>query len=193
MILIIDNYDSFVHNLARYVREAGREARVVRNDAAGVDEILAWRPSGVVISPGPNAPRQAGVSLELIGRLPGSTPLLGVCLGHQCLSEAFGGRTVRALEPLHGGASAIRHDGRGLFAGLPNPMRAGRYHSLVAKLPVDGPLEACAVSDAGEVMAIRHREFPWHGVQFHPESLLTPEGRALIANFLDEAGERDAT
>lgn len=184
MILIVDNYDSFVHNLARYVREAGFTAEVVRNDAMTAAEMLSLSPEAVIISPGPNTPREAGASMALIETLPDLIPLLGVCLGHQCLVEAYGGTVRRAREPLHGEASFIRHDGTGLFEGLPDPMPAGRYHSLVG---VPGPspeLEACAWSPAGELMAVRRRRAPWHGVQFHPESVLTPDGRALLANFL---------
>jgi len=189
MILVIDNYDSFVHNLARYVREASYDVKVIRNDAASVDELLRLEPDAVIISPGPKAPAEAGVSLDLIRNLRPGTPLLGVCLGHQCIVESFGGRTIRSIEPLHGEASAIRHDGCGVFAEIPSPMLAGRYHSLVAELADDGPLDACAFSEAGEVMAVRHRGAPWHGVQFHPESLLTPDGRKLMGNFLSEIKE----
>lgn len=192
MILIIDNYDSFVHNLARYVREAGFETLVARNDAASPDEFLRRPLEAVVISPGPKAPEDAGVSLDVIRRLPPSTPLLGVCLGHQCLIKAFGGRTARAREPLHGEASLVRHDGKGVFAGVESPMQAGRYHSLISSLPESGPLRACAYSEAGELMAVRHETAPWHGVQFHPESLLTPSGRRIIGNFLGEIGRRAA-
>lgn len=192
MILIIDNYDSFVHNLARYVREAGRRTLVMRNDAAGAAELIGLKPEAVIISPGPKEPADAGVSTDLIRRLPPAIPLLGVCLGHQCLVEAFGGRTVRSIEPLHGEASAIRHDGEGVFAGVENPMQAGRYHSLVSELPEAGPLVASARSERGELMGARHVSAPWHGVQFHPESLLTPSGRALIANFLAAIGKGGA-
>lgn len=184
MILIVDNYDSFVHNLARYVREAGHEASVVRSDAMTAAEILAAAPDAVIISPGPNAPRQAGVSMAVIAALPDHVPLLGVCLGHQCLVEAFGGAVLRAKEPLHGDASLIRHDGAGIFDGVPNPMAAGRYHSLVGVLGPSTDLVACAWSQAGELMAVRRRSAPWHGVQFHPESVLTPDGRTLMSNFL---------
>lgn len=184
MILIIDNYDSFVHNLARYVREAGIEVVVVRNDAGGAEEILRTAPEAVIISPGPKGPPEAGVSTEIIRRLSQQTPLLGVCLGHQCLVEVCGGKTKRALEPLHGEASIVRHDGAGLFAGVENPMMAGRYHSLISEVAPDGPLVAVAQSEKGESMAVRHRTAPWHGVQFHPESLLTPAGRRIVANFL---------
>ena len=184
MILIVDNYDSFVHNLARYVREAGFQAAVVRNDAMTAPEMLSPAPEAVIISPGPDAPRAAGASMALIEALPDRIPLLGVCLGHQCLVEAYGGAVRRAREPLHGEASFIRHDGAGVFAGLPDPMPAGRYHSLIGVLGPEPELEACAWSPAGELMGVRRRSAPWHGVQFHPESVLTPDGRALIANFL---------
>ncbi len=192
MILIIDNYDSFVHNLARYVREAGCEALVVRNDAGPVEDLLQLSPDAVIISPGPRTPSEAGVSTAIIRQLNHSTPLLGVCLGHQCLVEAFGGRTVRAREPLHGEASLIQHDGHGIFAGVENPMQAGRYHSLVSEIAAGGPLQACASSQHGELMAVRHQTAPWWGVQFHPESLLTPSGRVLIGNFLKQISRRVA-
>lgn len=192
MILIIDNYDSFVHNLARYVREAGFAARIMRNDEAGATAFAALNPSGVILSPGPKRPADAGVSLDLLRRMPAATPVLGVCLGHQCLVEAFGGRTVCAEHPLHGEASLICHDGQGLFEGLPSPMAVGRYHSLVSILPASSDLVACAWSEEGELMAVRRAGAPWHGVQFHPESLLTPFGRALIENFLAAARRRSA-
>lgn len=188
MILIIDNYDSFVHNLARYVREGGRDVVVLRNDAMSIDELLALPIDGVIISPGPKAPPQAGISLSLLRRLSKRVPLLGVCLGHQCLVEVSGGRTMQAKQPLHGEASPIFHDGAGVFEGIENPMLAGRYHSLVSELPMQSPLEICATSAHGEVMAVRHMSAPWHGVQFHPESLLTPSGRRLIGNFLNMVG-----
>ena len=188
MILIVDNYDSFVHNLARYVREAGFATEVVRNDAMTASEMLSLSPEALIISPGPNAPQQAGASMALIASLPDRIPLLGVCLGHQCLVEAYGGEVRRAREPLHGEASLVRHDGAGVFEGLPDPMPAGRYHSLIGVLGSGPELEACAWSPAGELMGVRRRSAPWHGVQFHPESVLTPDGRALIANFLRLVG-----
>ena len=192
MILIIDNYDSFVHNLARYVREAGFETRVLRNDAGPAEEFLRLAPQAVIISPGPNAPAQAGVSLEIIRQLPRTISLLGVCLGHQCLVEAAGGRTVRAVEPLHGEASRIRHDGAGIFSGVENPTTAGRYHSLVSEIAPGSGLVPCAWSERGELMAVRRTDANWHGVQFHPESLLTPSGRAIIENFLAQIEQRAA-
>jgi anthranilate synthase/aminodeoxychorismate synthase-like glutamine amidotransferase len=184
VILIVDNYDSFVHNLARYVREAGFETCVLRNDAMDAGDMLVLGPQAIIISPGPNAPREAGVSMDLIARASPAIPLLGVCLGQQCLVEAFGGVVRRAKEPLHGEASAIRHDGEGVFEGLPNPLQAGRYHSLIGVLGASTELAGCAWSEAGELMAVRRRSAPWHGVQFHPESVLTPEGRKLLDNFL---------
>lgn len=190
MILIIDNYDSFVETLARYVREAGMATHVVRNDAHTVSELIAMQPAGVIVSPGPNGPAEAGVSLELISRTPVAIPMLGVCLGHQCLVETVGGRTVRAQEPMHGDASPIHHDGEGLFAGLPNPFLAGRYHSLISELPENCALVACAHSARGELMGVRHRAAPRWGVQFHPESVLTPVGRQIIENFIEAVSNR---
>ena len=193
MILVIDNVDSFVHNLARYVRLCGFETVIVRNNETSVADCLAHSPSGVVISPGPGRPSDAGVSMDLIRALPAQTPLLGVCLGHQCLVEVFGGRTARARRPLHGEASMIAHDGAGLFEGAPSPTPAGRYHSLIASLADDAPLIETAWSEEGEVMAARHRERPWFGVQFHPESLLTPYGRLMVDNFLRLCAKRRAS
>lgn len=184
MIVVVDNYDSFVHNLARYLREEGAKTRIIRNDAASAEEIVAMAPAGVVLSPGPKTPREAGVSLDLLAALPAATPLLGVCLGHQCLVEAFGGRTARAGQPLHGEASPVRHDGSGVLAGISSPMMAGRYHSLISTLGGGEELFACGWSIEGELMAVRRKSAPWFGVQFHPESLLTPDGRTIIRNFL---------
>ena len=188
MIVLIDNYDSFVHNLARYVRELGWATEVVRNDAVEVDELAALAPSHVLISPGPGTPDEAGISVELVRRLGAAVPVLGICLGHQCIGRAFGGRVGRARRPMHGKASRIRHDGRGLFAGLPNPLLATRYHSLVVEdedLPAG--LEVAARRDEGEIMALRHREHPVVGLQFHPESVLTERGHALLEGFLGPA------
>lgn len=184
MILIIDNYDSFVNNLARYVREAGHETILLRNDAADVKACLALNPQGVIVSPGPKTPSDAGVSMDLMRALDATTPLLGVCLGHQGLVEVFGGRTQRAAFPLHGEASDVRHDGCGVFAGVPSPMAAGRYHSLIAVPAPGGPLREIAWSADGELMGVAHESRPWFGVQFHPESLLTPHGRRIVQNFL---------
>lgn len=182
MILIVDNYDSFVHNLARYVREAGEETLVARNDAAPVAALLARRPSGIILSPGPGRPADAGVCVELIRAAPG-VPVLGVCLGHQALAEAYGGLTVPSREPMHGRTSIIDHDGSGLFAGLPSPMTAGRYHSLSVDIAQAPDLLVQARAADGEIMAMRHRNLPHHGLQFHPESLLTEYGRRLVQAF----------
>lgn len=184
MILVVDNYDSFVHNLARYVREAGAETLIVRNDARSVRDLVGLRPAGVILSPGPNSPREAGVCLEYLSALAASTPVLGVCLGHQCLIEAFGGRTVRARRPLHGEAAPVRHDGSGLHAGLPDPFSAGRYHALIGELGDAQDLVANAWSEEGEIMGVRRGSSPWHGVQYHPESLLTTHGRRIVEAFL---------
>jgi len=185
VIVVVDNYDSFVHNLARYVRELGWETRVVRCDAATVDEIAAMEPSHIVLSPGPCTPNEAGVCVPLVRRLGPAIPVLGVCLGHQCIGQAFGGQIVRARRPMHGKASRIRHDGAGVFAGLPDPLSATRYHSLVVEardLPEE--LVITAWSEEGEIMALRHHEHPIVGVQFHPESVLTEHGHALLRGFL---------
>jgi len=182
-VLVIDNYDSFTYNLVQYLGELGSEIEVVRNDKAGVDELLAHAPDRLVISPGPCTPAEAGISVDASRRFPeAGIPTLGVCLGHQSMVEAFGGRVLRG-EPIHGKDAAIDHDGRTLFAGLPNPLTVGRYHSLVAAPELPDDLEQSA-SSAGVVMAVRHRELPAEGVQFHPESVLTPHGKRMLANFL---------
>jgi len=189
MLLLIDNYDSFTYNLYQYLGELGAETRVVRNDELTVAEALALRPSSVVISPGPGNPDEAGISLELIRALPAEVPLLGVCLGHQALGQAFGGRIVRAPRIMHGKTSAIHHDGRGIFAGLPQPFTATRYHSLViAEDSVPDCLEISARTEDGVIMAVRHRSLPQEGVQFHPESILTSAGKDLLRNFLAGSG-----
>jgi anthranilate synthase/aminodeoxychorismate synthase-like glutamine amidotransferase len=185
-VLVIDNYDSFTYNLVQYLGELGSEIEVVRNDKATVAELLERRPERVVISPGPCTPAEAGISIEASRAFPeAGVPTLGVCLGHQSMVEAFGGRTVRG-EPVHGKDAAVKHSGTGIYAGLSNPLTAGRYHSLVAdpKLPDD--LERTA-SFEGVVMGVRHRSLPAEGVQFHPESVLTPEGKRLLGNFLADA------
>jgi anthranilate synthase/aminodeoxychorismate synthase-like glutamine amidotransferase len=184
-VLLIDNYDSFVYNLARYVRELGETPVVRRNDQLSVDEIAELAPSHIIISPGPCSPTEAGISTDLVRRLGGSTPILGVCLGHQCIGAAYGGDIVRARRPMHGKTSLIRHRGVGIFHDLPNPFWATRYHSLViAPASVPSSLEVIATAEDGEIMAVRHREHPVYGVQFHPESVLTEHGYRLLDHFL---------
>ena len=186
MVLLIDNYDSFVFNLARYVRELGRPTCVKRSDAVEVAEIAELSPSHIIVSPGPCTPREAGVSTAAIAELGERVPILGVCLGHQCVAAAFGGEIVRAARPRHGKTSPIRHSGEGIFAGVPSPFEATRYHSLVvAPESVPECLEVTAVTDGDEVMALRHKSWPVFGVQFHPESVLTEHGYTLLRNFLD--------
>lgn len=185
MILIVDNYDSFVFNVARYFEEAGAQAHVVRNDAIGMEDVTTLGAKALVFSPGPRAPKDAGASLDLIRHFSGKLPILGICLGHQCIGEAFGGRTAHATTPMHGRASRIDHQGGGLFGELPRPFEAARYHSLIVELGEDSPLEVTARSDEGEIMALTHREHPTFGVQFHPESILTPHGHDIIRAFLD--------
>jgi anthranilate synthase/aminodeoxychorismate synthase-like glutamine amidotransferase len=186
MILVIDNYDSFVFNIARYVEELGRDVEVERNDRIDVESILACGTTGLIISPGPCTPNEAGVSLEAVKRLSGALPILGICLGHQAIGQAFGATVRRAETPLHGRASKIRHDGRDLFEGLPQDFGVGRYHSLIVTDLANAPdLEPCAWSEEGEVMALRHRTHPTFGVQFHPESVLTEHGYDLLSAFLD--------
>lgn len=185
MILLIDNYDSFTYNLVQYLCELGQELVVVRNDQVSVEEVEALRPSGVVISPGPKTPKEAGISCEVILHLAGKVPILGVCLGHQCIGAAFGGRIVRAERLMHGKTSLIYHDGETIFQDLPNPFEATRYHSLlVARESLPDCLMVSAETKEGEVMGIRHKEYPVEGVQFHPESILTSVGKDLLRNFL---------
>jgi anthranilate synthase/aminodeoxychorismate synthase-like glutamine amidotransferase len=189
MILLIDNYDSFVFNLARYFQRLGQSTHVVRNDAIDVAAIRALQPQAIVLSPGPCAPQQAGCSLDVVRRLHTEVPMLGVCLGHQAIAAALGGEVVRGAEPVHGSSSEVYHDGRGIFQGLPSPMNACRYHSLVvreASLPAS--LEVSARTIDGVVMALRHRVLPVVGVQFHPESILTEYGYELLTGFLRLAG-----
>ena len=191
MILMIDNYDSFTFNLVQYLQTLGAEVEVVRNDAMTVDEIETLAPERIVISPGPCTPNEAGVSLEVIERLGRTTPILGVCLGHQGIGQAYGGTVVRAGNIMHGKTSRIRHQGRGVFAGLPDGYEATRYHSLVverASLPAELEITAWTENEDGsfeEIMGLRHREHPVEGVQFHPESILTEHGHALLRNFLE--------
>ena len=185
MILVIDNYDSFTYNLVQYLEELGARVEVARNDAVGCDDIEALAPEAIVISPGPGRPAEAGITLAAIARFSGTIPILGVCLGHQAIGQAFGARIARAPTLMHGKTSAVRHDGRTLFAGLPDPVQATRYHSLVVDpATVPETLEVSATTGDGVIMGLRHRTHPTEGVQFHPESILTTEGRSLVANFL---------
>jgi anthranilate synthase/aminodeoxychorismate synthase-like glutamine amidotransferase len=184
-VLLIDNYDSFTYNLYQYLCELGADVTVVRNDATTVDEIRSLAPDYVVISPGPGVPRDAGISVDLVRALGSTTPILGVCLGHQAITEAYGGVVTRAPELMHGKASLIEHNGKDVFRGLPSPFSAIRYHSLcTAPEAVPDALEVTAKSDSGVIMAVRHREHPVYGVQFHPESILTEHGKDLLKNFL---------
>ena len=186
MILVIDNYDSFTYNLVQYLGELGAEVRVVRNDAASIDSIGRARPERIVISPGPGRPEQAGITMDVIRQFGPTIPILGVCLGHQAIGAVFGGSVVRAVTPMHGKTSTIEHDGRGVFTGMTIPFVASRYHSLVvaeAGLPDDLEVSARTREDH-TIMGLRHRRWPIHGVQFHPESILTEEGRRLLRNFL---------
>ena len=187
MIFVLDNYDSFTYNLVQYLGELGAELQVHRNDRISVDEVAALQPEKIVISPGPCTPNEAGISMELAVRLGPKTPLLGVCLGHQAIGQAFGGVVVRAPSIMHGKTSEIHHDGQRLFSDLPNPFTATRYHSLVVERDtLPDCLEVVAETDDGVTMGIRHRDYPVQGVQFHPESILTGEGKRLLANFLNQ-------
>jgi anthranilate synthase/aminodeoxychorismate synthase-like glutamine amidotransferase len=184
VILLVDNYDSFTYNLAHLLQELGAEVTVIRNDQIDADAAERLAPTHLVISPGPGRPEDAGATLEIVKRLGPRIPTLGVCLGHQAIVEAFGGEVGQAQRLVHGKASAIAHDGEGLFTGLPDPLEGGRYHSLAAT-KVPDVLEVCATTEDGEVMAVRHRGLPIDGIQFHPESVLTPDGPALARNFLE--------
>jgi len=185
MILVLDNYDSFTYNLVQYLGELGAQVKVVRNDEATVEEVARMQPERIVISPGPCTPNEAGISLELIRRLAGKVPILGVCLGHQAIGQAFGGKVVRARQVMHGKVSRIHHDGRGVFAGVPQDFTATRYHSLaVERASLPAALKESAQSEDGEIMGLRHRELPVEGVQFHPEALLTEHGHRMLENFL---------
>ncbi len=187
MILVIDNYDSFVHTVAGYLRELGATPLILRNDAALPSET----PEAIVISPGPCTPNEAGVSMRLVREYSGRVPILGICLGHQCIGQVFGGEIRRALRPMHGEASQVRHDDSGILQGLPSPLNVGRYHSLIVDLEdPNGPLEATAWSKEDEIMALRHREHETFGVQFHPESILTEHGHQMLRNFLGRIGRQ---
>ncbi len=190
MILMIDNYDSFTYNLVQYLGELGEELQVVRNDQTTVAKVRAMRPAAIVISPGPGTPREAGISSELIKTCAGRIPILGVCLGHQCIGEVFGGQVVRAQRLMHGKTSPIHHDGRAIFRGLPNPFDATRYHSLLVRRErLPSVLAITAWTKEGEIMGLRHKQLPVWGVQFHPESILTKPGKDLLRNFLAEANK----
>lgn len=185
MILVIDNYDSFTYNLVQYLGEMGEELLVRRNDEISTEEVESLKPDKIVISPGPCTPKEAGISVETIQRFAGKVPLLGVCLGHQSIGAAFGGDIIRAAQPMHGKTSLVHHDGKGVFSGLENPFVATRYHSLIIKREtIPDCLIISAWTEEGEIMGVRHRELPVEGVQFHPESILTSAGKALLRNFI---------
>jgi anthranilate synthase component II len=196
MILMLDNYDSFTYNLVQYLGELGEDVRVYRNDRISVDEVAALKPEAIVISPGPCTPNEAGISLELVRRLSPRIPTLGVCLGHQAIGQAFGGQVVRARDVMHGKTSLIHHTGAGVFAGLPSPFRATRYHSLIVSrenLPAEFEITAWTQNEKGErdeIMGLRHKTLPIEGVQFHPESILTEHGHDLLRNFLQNARKK---
>jgi anthranilate synthase component 2 len=191
MILVIDNYDSFTYNLVHYLNELGAETLVHRNDAISVEAALGLKPQGVLLSPGPCTPNEAGICLDLLAAAPEDLPIFGVCLGHQAMGQAFGGKVIRARQLMHGKTSPIHHTGKGVFAGLKNPFTATRYHSLcIEKETAPDVLEVTAWTDDGEIMGVQHKTRPIHGVQFHPESIATECGHELLANFLDIAGVR---
>jgi len=189
MILVIDNYDSFTYNLVQYLGELGAELRVFRNDAVTLEDIARLQPSHIVISPGPGDPNDGGISNDVIRRFHSSIPILGVCLGHQCIGHTFGGSVTRAPRLMHGKTSTIYHDGHRLFEGVPNPFEAGRYHSLIVQEPLPAELQVTAFTKEGEVMGLRHKRYPLEGVQFHPESVLTKFGKQILANFLEYGGQ----
>jgi anthranilate synthase/aminodeoxychorismate synthase-like glutamine amidotransferase len=192
MILMIDNYDSFTYNLVQYLGQLGEEVAVRRNDAISLDGIAEMNPEAIFLSPGPCSPEQAGITIDVIRRFHQSVPLMGVCLGHQAIGHAFGGRVVRAGRIMHGKTSPILNDGRTIFQGLPSPFPAGRYHSLlVERETLPGCLEVSAQTEEGEIMGLRHREWPVEGIQFHPESILTPSGKRIIRNFLKLIGRKE--
>lgn len=184
MILVIDNYDSFTYNLVQYLGELGAETAVRRNDQVTLGDVRRLDPSHIVISPGPGDPSDGGISNDVIREFHRRTPILGVCLGHQCIGYTFGGQVTRAQRLMHGKTSAVYHDGRGLFEGVPNPFEAGRYHSLIVQEPLPEGFTVTAFTKEGEVMGLRHKQYPLEGVQFHPESVLTPFGKHILSNFL---------
>ena len=185
MLVVIDNYDSFTYNLVQYLGELGAELRVFRNDQVTLDELRALNPDRIVISPGPGDPDDGGISNDVIRAFGPTTPLLGVCLGHQCIGHVYGGRVARAPRLMHGKTSPVYHNGRGLFAGVPSPFTATRYHSLIVEEPLPDCLQVTAFTSDGEVMGLRHKEHPVAGVQFHPESILTEHGKRILGNFLN--------
>jgi len=192
MILVIDNYDSFTYNLVQYLGELGAEMTVRRNDAISLDEVKAMAPSHIIISPGPGTPEDGGISLDVIRELHETTPILGVCLGHQCIGAAFGGTVKAAPRLMHGKTSPVHHLGRGVFENVPTPFTAMRYHSLIVHAPVPDCLEVTATTEEGEIMAVQHRSAPVVGLQFHPESILTEHGKTILSNFLNKTAGGEA-
>ncbi|PKN89294.1 MAG: anthranilate/aminodeoxychorismate synthase component II [Deltaproteobacteria bacterium HGW-Deltaproteobacteria-1] len=192
MILMIDNYDSFTFNIVQYLGQMGEDVQVYRNDKITLDDIHKLKPQAVFLSPGPGAPREAGITVDVVREFYKTVPLMGICLGHQSIGYAFGGDIVRADRIMHGKTSAVQHDGKTIFTGLPNPFTAGRYHSLVVR-PETLPscLEVSARTDEGEIMGLRHKEYPVEGIQFHPESVLTPQGKRILRNFLKTTGRKE--
>ncbi len=184
MILIIDNYDSFVYTLAGYLQKLGHETKVYRNDHITIEEIKQLQPKAILLSPGPSKPINAGICIELIQAFGETTPILGICLGHQAIGEAYGGKTIKSKEPMHGKSEPIQHNGETIFDGIDNPVIGGRYHSLITSLPENSDLIISAYSQNNEIMAMYHKDYPVYGLQFHPESILTPKGLDLIKNFL---------
>lgn len=185
MVVVIDNYDSFTYNLVQYLGELGAELRVFRNDQISLEEVRVLKPSHIVISPGPGDPNDGGVSNDVLRELGPTLPILGVCLGHQCMGHVYGGKVTRAPRLMHGKTSAIYHNGKGLFTGVPSPFRATRYHSLIVEEPLPDCLQVTAFTREGEVMGMRHKDYPVSGVQFHPESILTEHGKRILQNFLE--------
>ncbi|MCB8925623.1 MAG: aminodeoxychorismate/anthranilate synthase component II [Ardenticatenaceae bacterium] len=185
MLIVIDNYDSFTYNLVQYLGELGQEIKVFRNDQVTLDEIRELNPDHIVISPGPGDPNDGGISLDVLREFGPTTPIFGVCLGHQCIGQAYGGKVSRAPRLMHGKVSKVYHNGDGVFSGVPSPFNATRYHSLIVEEPIPDDLEVTAFTSQGEVMGVRHKEYPTVGVQFHPESILTEHGKRILQNFLD--------
>jgi anthranilate synthase/aminodeoxychorismate synthase-like glutamine amidotransferase len=185
MLVVIDNYDSFTYNLVQYLGELGADIRVFRNDQVTLDEIKALNPDHIVISPGPGDPGDGGISNDVLREFGPTTPILGVCLGHQCIGEVYGGQVTRAPRLMHGKTSRVYHNGKGVFSGVPSPFQATRYHSLIVEEPIPDCLEVTAFTRDGEVMGVKHKDFPTVGVQFHPESILTEHGKRILQNFLE--------